>query len=119
MSESNEGQAGGGGSVRDMRVAALRYNAGQDSAPVVVAAGSGYVARKIVEIADEFGISVYHDDNAATLLSGLKLGQRVPPELYQMVVDIYLSILTAAEKANKTREISLRQQITDLRQGGS
>lgn len=87
------------GSLRDLKVAALKYNAEQDAAPIVVAAGSGYVAQKIVEIADEAGVTVYHDDTAATLLSGLKLGQQVPPELYQMVVDVYIAILAAARSA--------------------
>ncbi|MGI6404637.1 MAG: EscU/YscU/HrcU family type III secretion system export apparatus switch protein [Oscillospiraceae bacterium] len=85
------------GNLRSLKVAALKYNADQNAAPVVVAAGSGYVAQKIVEIADEAGISVYHDDTAATLLSGLRLGQEVPPELYQMVVDVYLAVLTASQ----------------------
>ena len=82
-----------------MRAAALKYNSDKDAAPVVVAAGTGYVAQKILEVADECGVSIYHDDSAATLLAKLNLGQEVPPELYQMVVDIYLTILTAAENA--------------------
>jgi len=88
-------------SPRDMRVAALKYNSERDNAPIVVAAGSGYVAQKIVEIADECGITVYHDDSAAALLSSLKLGQEVPAELYQMVVDIYLAIISAAKNTKK------------------
>lgn len=91
MSESEGG--------RTMRAAALKYNSDKDAAPVVVAAGTGYVAQKILEVADECGVSIYHDDSAATLLAKLNLGQEVPPELYQMVVDIYLTILTAAENA--------------------
>ncbi len=85
--------------MRNLKVAALKYNSDSNAAPVVVAAGSGYVAQKIVEIADEAGVTVYHDDTAATLLSGLKLGQEVPPELYQMVVDVYIAILAAAKSA--------------------
>lgn len=95
MSESND-------TTRGMRATALKYNASEDMAPVVVAAGSGYVAQKILEIADECGVTVYHDDSAATLLSKLNLGQEVPQELYQMVVDIYLTILTAAENAKRS-----------------
>lgn len=88
-----------GDGAKPLKVAALKYNADHDAAPIVVAAGSGYVAQKIVEIADEAGITVYHDDTAATLLSGLKLGQEVPPQLYQMVVDVYLAVLAAAQSA--------------------
>ena len=91
-SESNGEQ-----SYRDIRAAALKYNADADHAPVVVAAGGGYIANKILEIADECGISIYHDDSAATLLSRMNLGQEIPPEFYQMVVDIYAAILSASD----------------------
>jgi len=97
MSVSDENSyASGGGDPREMRVAALKYNSKNDAAPVVVAAGSGYVAQKIVEIADECGIAIYHDDSAATLLSSLNLGREIPAELYEMVVDVYLAVLEAA-----------------------
>lgn len=94
MSESNDYRP-------SLRAAALKYNLDKDAAPVVVAAGAGYVAQKILEIADECGVAVYHDDSAATLLSKLNIGREVPPELYQMVVDIYVAVITAAENAKK------------------
>ena len=109
--------------VRDMRVAALKYSAGQDSAPVVVAAGSGYVAQKILEIADECGVSIYHDDSAATLLSKLELGQSIPPELYQLVVEIYMAVIAAANAAKpmtggqKAGQNNLRRIENSLRGG--
>ncbi|WRS27585.1 EscU/YscU/HrcU family type III secretion system export apparatus switch protein [Oscillospiraceae bacterium MB08-C2-2] len=93
MSESNYS--------KNMKVTALQYNSEKDTAPVVVAAGGGYVAQKILEIADEYGIAVYHDDTAATLLSKLDLGQEIPPELYQIVVSIYLSILGTAKNSRQ------------------
>ena len=83
--------------IRDMKAAALKYNSDENSAPIVVAAGAGYVAQQIVEIADEFGVAVYHDDSAATLLSTLKLGQEIPAELYQMIVDVYVAVMQAAK----------------------
>ena len=95
MSKSDNGA----NDVRDMRAAALKYAAGQDAAPVVVAAGLGFVAQKILEVADECGVSIYHDDSAATLLSKLELGQSIPPDLYQVVVEIYMAVLAAANAA--------------------
>lgn len=89
--------------IKDLRVAALKYDADQNSAPVVVAAGSGYIAQKILSIADECGVSVYHDDSAATLLSKLDLGKSIPPELYQMVVEIYMSVIAAADVTKKAK----------------
>lgn len=82
---------------QEIRAAALKYSTDKDQAPVVVAAGGGYIAGKILEIADECGVAIYHDDSAATLLSRLNLGQEIPPELYQMVVDIYTAIITASD----------------------
>jgi flagellar biosynthesis protein len=94
MSKSNEER-------RDndiMRVAALKYDQNVDDAPRVVAAGTGYMAQKILQVAMENGIPIYHDDSAATLLSKLELGREIPPELYQIVVDIYISLLELAEE---------------------
>lgn len=93
MSEYERGET----DIRNVRAAALKYNSESDHAPVVVAAGSGYVAGKIIEVADECGVTIYHDDSAATLLSRLSLGQEIPSELYQMVVDIYISVISASD----------------------
>ncbi len=88
---------------RDMKAAALKYNADKDAAPIVVAAGSGYIAQRILEIAGECGVSIYHDDSAATLLSKLEIGQSIPPDLYQMIVEIYMTVLSAADAAKQAR----------------
>ncbi|MDD4583927.1 MAG: EscU/YscU/HrcU family type III secretion system export apparatus switch protein [Eubacteriales bacterium] len=81
-----------------LRVAALKYDQNKNSAPCVVAAGSGHTAQRILQVAIENGIAIYHDDSAATLLSKLEIGQEIPPELYQIVVNIYLHLLNLAEK---------------------
>ncbi len=74
------------------RAVALQYGA-DDSAPVVVASGMGYLAEKILDVASEHGVPVYEDDSLATILSQLKLGQEVPEELYQAIVEIYIYFL--------------------------
>jgi len=66
-----------------------------------VAAGTGYVAQKILQVAIENGVAIYHDDSAATLLARLELGQEIPPELYQIVVDIYIALLELAEEKKR------------------
>ena len=71
---------------------ALQYGA-DDAAPVVVASGMGYLAEKIVDVAQESGVPVYEDDSLATVLSQLNLGQQIPPELYQAIVEIYVYFL--------------------------
>lgn len=75
------------------RAVALHYGA-DDTAPVVVASGMGYMAEKIVDVARTNGVPVYEDDSLATILTQLRLGQEIPAELYQAIVDIYIYFLS-------------------------
>ena len=81
-----------------LKVAALKYDKDKNGAPQVVAAGSGYTAQRILQVAMENGIPIYHDDSAATLLTKLDLGQEIPPELYKIVVEIYISLMDTATR---------------------
>ena len=65
----------------EQKAVALKYDETQNSAPVIVASGMGYVAEKIVEIANDNGIPVYEDNSLATVLAQMKLGKEIPPEL--------------------------------------
>ena len=86
MSKSRRGRG-----ASEMAVA-LQYGAG-NSAPVVVASGMGYMAEKIVETAADAGVPVYEDNSLATALAQLNLGQEIPEELYQAIVEIYVYFL--------------------------
>ena len=63
------------------KAVALSYDEQKNAAPVIVASGSGYVADRIVEVADKNGIPVYEDNSLATLLTQLDLGSEIPQEL--------------------------------------
>lgn len=76
----------------NQKAVALKYD-GTDTAPVIVATGLGYMAERIVQTALEQDVPVYEDTSLATLLSRLELGEEIPPELYQLVVDIYVYFL--------------------------
>lgn len=75
------------------KAVALKYNAEQDTAPVVIASGYGNVAEKIIDIAEQKGIPVFRDDSAASLLCMLEVGTSIPSELYQVVAAIYCQLL--------------------------
>ena len=86
------------------KAVALQYGE-NDAAPVVVASGMGYLAEKIVDVAQENGVPVYEDDSLATMLTRLNLGQEIPPELYQAIVEIYVYFLNfdpAQRQRNET-----------------
>ena len=97
MSRSNKGRSASGTAV------ALQYGAG-DSAPVVVASGMGYMAEKIVETAADAGVPIYEDNSLATALAQLKLGQEIPEELYQAIVEIYVYFLNFDPEEREKKE---------------
>ncbi|GEM_PF-366045 len=80
------------------RSVALKYSPDKSSSPVVVAAGMGYVAEKIVETAIKHDIPVYEDDSLANILSQLNEGSEIPTELFQAVADLYVYFLGFAKE---------------------
>lgn len=77
----------------NQKAAALSYDENRDKAPVIVAAGRGHMAERIIEMACEHDVPVYEDNSLANILSQMELGSEIPVELYQMVVDIYAYFL--------------------------
>jgi len=76
---------------------ALEYNPNESEAPTVVATGKGLIADKIVEQAKEAKVPVHKDSKLAKTLSGLEIGDMIPPELYEAVAEI-LVFVDAMEK---------------------
>lgn len=79
------------------KAVALRYDTERDNAPVVVASGCGEIAKKIIDVAEKNGIPVYRDDSAASLMCMLRVGSNIPPELYEVVAAIYISLLKSSK----------------------
>ncbi|MDR1531729.1 MAG: flagellar biosynthesis protein FlhB [Clostridiales bacterium] len=68
---------------------ALQYDKDKSFAPVVVAKGVDYVAKKIKEIAAENDVEVVEDKHLArTLYSAVDIGREIPPDLYQAVAEV-------------------------------
>ena len=72
---------------RPRRAAALRYEAGVDQPPRVVASGQGVVADRIIAEARAAGVPVRDDAALAEALAGLDLGTQVPEPLYRAVAE--------------------------------
>jgi len=70
------------------RAAALKYVQNEDNAPRVIAKGKGYVAEKIIEIAEKNKVPVVQDPNLVQVLEALDLNAEIPPELYRAVAEI-------------------------------
>lgn len=80
--------------VLNKKAVALSYDENKNSAPVIVASGMGYLAERMVEVAQESGVPIYEDNSLATMLTQLELGSEIPVELYQAIIDIYIYFLS-------------------------
>jgi flagellar biosynthetic protein FlhB len=68
---------------------ALKYERGKDKAPVVLAKGENRFAQRIKAIAAENGVPMVENKPVARMLFSLgKVGESIPPELYQAVASI-------------------------------
>ncbi len=67
---------------------ALRYVPEEMEAPVVVAKGKGWLARKILELARKHGVPVVSDPPLARSLYRIKVGAAIPPALYRAVAGL-------------------------------
>ncbi len=70
---------------------AVAYEPG-DRAPRILASGKGEVAEKIIEKAKENDVPLYKDNKLADTLSKLKIGDAIPPELYEVVAEILVFV---------------------------
>lgn len=82
---------------------ALKYNPEKDYSPIVVAAGHGHAAERIISLADESGVPIYRDDSAAAVLTMLDVGQGVPPEMYSVVAAIYVEVMRLAKERQEEK----------------
>ena len=70
---------------------ALGFEPG-DEAPKILATGKGHLADKIIEAAREADVPVHKDAKLAETLSKLDFGEYIPPELYEVVVEVLMHV---------------------------
>ena len=68
---------------------ALKYDADSGKAPVVVAKGEDFLAKRIKEIAKENKVEIVENKPLARMLyHNVEIGEEIPPELYQAVAEV-------------------------------
>jgi flagellar biosynthesis protein FlhB len=78
---------------------ALRYRAGVDRSPVVTCKGADELAMHIRALARKHGIPVIeHKPLARVLWQRVKVGQRVPSNLYQVVAEVLAKVYRSQRK---------------------
>jgi len=80
---------------------AIRYNAMEAPAPLVLAKGAGDVAQRIKEIARENGVPIREiKPLARALYKVIEVGDTIPEEFYQAVAAILAQIYKAKQRRN-------------------
>lgn len=95
---------------------ALKYERGKDSAPIVLAKGENLFAKRIIRIADDYGVPRIENKPAARMLYKLgRVGESIPSELYQVVAEI-LSYVYRAHRSYFHELKSRREALNRPRQ---
>ncbi len=84
------------------KAVALKYTL--DSAPRVVAKGEGQIADKIIEIAEEHGITLYQNSELVKLLSRIEIDDEIPSNLYQAVAVVLSFVFQLNGKDQEIRQ---------------
>jgi flagellar biosynthesis protein len=87
------------GNKREAAVA-LQYDQRVHGAPRVLAKGSGWLARRIIEEARAKGIPTREDPVLVEALMQLDLYQEIPEELYHVVAEIYAFLYRLRHRAS-------------------
>ncbi|WP_028393546.1 EscU/YscU/HrcU family type III secretion system export apparatus switch protein [Bacillus cihuensis] len=77
--------------------AVIKYDNNQEVAPTIIAQGSGQVAKRIIELAQQNNIHMQEDESLIGTLLNIDLGESVPPQLYAAIAEILL-LLEEIEK---------------------
>ena len=85
MAEKNKFQ------TSEKTAVAIAYEPGE-VAPKILATGKGEVAEKIIQKAKENDVPLYKDNKLADTLSKLRIGDAIPPELYDVVAEILVFV---------------------------
>ncbi|SHJ46213.1 flagellar biosynthesis protein [Clostridium amylolyticum] len=83
------------------KAAALKYE-NNFEAPVVTAAGAGFIADKIIDLAKEASVPVVSNKELTELLLNVNIGDYIPSELYEAAAYI-IAYVADIDKASERK----------------
>lgn len=78
---------------------AMKYKAYEDSAPKVIAKGSGEIAKKIIQKAKEYDVAIFQNPELTNMLMNVEINEEVPEKLYEAVVEVFVWLHKTENKA--------------------
>ncbi len=79
---------------------ALKDSSGENSVPIVTAAGRGKLAEQILQIALENGIKIRTDADLAEMLAKIELDSPIPSDAFMAVAEVLSYVYRANGQAN-------------------
>ncbi|MFW5995678.1 MAG: EscU/YscU/HrcU family type III secretion system export apparatus switch protein [Halanaerobiaceae bacterium] len=70
------------------RAAALKYNKKKDSAPRLIAKGTGDIADRIIKTAEKNDIPIREDEDIIRVLMQMDIDDEIPEDLYRVIAEI-------------------------------
>ncbi|HSR35540.1 MAG TPA: EscU/YscU/HrcU family type III secretion system export apparatus switch protein [Desulfurivibrionaceae bacterium] len=83
------------------KAVALRYDQERAAAPTVVAKGTGLLAERLIELAQEHGVPIHEDSDLAEILARLDLNAEIPPATYVLVAEILAFVYRANQRFSR------------------
>lgn len=88
---------------KPLKAIALSYNE-KNTAPKVIAKGSGYLADKIVSSAKQNSVPIYQNKTLAGMLMAVDIDREIPPDLYQAVAEILAYVYRVDQRLGKRQK---------------
>ncbi len=85
------------------KAAALQYDKKASSAPKIIASGSGAIAQKIIQKANEFDVPIFANEALVNSLVDLEIDKEIPQELYNGVVEVFIWLMKNEKKFKESR----------------
>ena len=77
---------------------AIRYEAKEMDAPLVIAKGADFIAMKIREVATAHGVPIIENPPVARLLHKIDLGEHIPEHLFKVVAEVLAHVYSLKGK---------------------
>jgi flagellar biosynthesis protein len=82
----------------------LKYSGGSNHAPKVTAKGQGWVAEKIISMAEQQNIPIRKDKDLVALLEKIDVGREIPESLYKLVAELLAWVYQLNNEYSKNRK---------------
>ncbi len=90
----------------------LKYNGDSNHAPRVTAKGQGWIAEKIIAMAQQQNIPIKKDKDLVELLEKIDVGREIPESLYKLVAELLAWVYQLNNEYPKNKKKPQSQGLT-------